>query len=61
MTVEWVFLRLTNIKKNADLILKNARSRDIKMLKTNPMSLATTQCPFIKPYRISLAPEAGMN
>ena len=35
---------LGNIKKNEDLIKKNAITRDIKNLKSIPLLLATMQC-----------------
>ena len=60
-TVEWIswhfrmgkYQKLTktlrNLKKIADFIKKNAKIRDSKMLKTNPLLLETIQCSIIKP------------
>ena len=39
---------LGNVKEIADFIQKNAKFRDIKMLKTNPSLLENMHCPFIK-------------
>ena len=34
--------------KKLQVLSKNAKIRDIKMLKTNPVLLETIQCPIIK-------------
>ena len=38
---------------------KNAKIRDIKMLKTNPLLLETMQCPITNLKRDCLVSEAG--
>ena len=36
-------INVTKIEKNASFVQKNARIRDIKMLKTTPLALETMQ------------------
>ena len=47
---------LQNLEKIANFILKNAKFRDIGMLKPNQFLLETMQCSFIKAQKTFLGP-----